>query len=243
MENKAIQIELKKDKEGSFIARIATLNVVDKDGDVTLPGAFPESKEVLVSAYQHESWMGALPVGKAVIKEVDNDVIAEGQFNLDMESGREHYEAVKFSGGLQEWSYGFQVTKAGEDTRDGEKVRVIETVEPYEISPVLLGAGIGTATLAIKNQKSTLKEQSDTTLTAVEDWAFRLNSLNELRLKEGRVLSDKNREAIKQSIPRLKEAEKVLQELLDATEPEKDYTVFLQGAKEQLRFMEVTQYA
>lgn len=160
MERKSIQLKLKGDSEGSFSARIATLNVIDKDGDVTLPGAFPDGKEVLVSAYQHVSWMGELPVGKVKIRESGDDIIAEGEFNLKTQTGREHYESVKFSGGLQEWSYGFSVAEEG-DSKEVEAwakehetsnpARIIKEVVPYEISPVLLGAGIDTGTLAIKS--------------------------------------------------------------------------------------------
>ena len=113
IERKSVQIELKEDKPGSFIARIATLNIIDKDGDKTLPGAFEQDKEVLISAYMHGSWMGELPIGKAVIKESGDEVLAEGEFNLKTETGREHYETLKFSGGLQEWSYGFTVDESG----------------------------------------------------------------------------------------------------------------------------------
>lgn len=152
IERKTIQLQLKEDKEGSFKARIATLNVIDKDGDVTLPGAFPDGITVLVSAYQHGSWMGELPVGKAVINESGEDVIAEGEFNLKTQAGKDHYESVKFSGGLQEWSYGFKVDESEEEDRDGQKVRLLKKLTPYEISPVLLGSGIETETLAIKSE-------------------------------------------------------------------------------------------
>lgn len=94
-------IELKKDKPGFFTARIATLKVVDKDGDLTLPGAFPEGKEILISAYQHGSWTGALPVGKGVIHELGDEVIVEGEFNLKSSTGKEHYETVKFAPDLR----------------------------------------------------------------------------------------------------------------------------------------------
>ena len=36
---------------------------VDKDGDLTLPGAIKDGMEVVISAYQHQSHYGALPVG------------------------------------------------------------------------------------------------------------------------------------------------------------------------------------
>jgi HK97 family phage prohead protease len=243
MERKSVQLELKKDKEGSFAARIATLNVVDKDGDITLPGAFPEGKEVLVSAYQHSSWMGELPVGKAVIKEIDGEVVAEGQFNLDMQSGREHYEAVKFSGGLQEWSYGFEVLDYDHDKKDGQEVRLLKKVEPYEISPVLLGAGIDTATLTIKSETKeglTYTDQAEMALAAIAGLTDRTKLLADLRRKEGRVLSSTNRERMKKLLTSLSTVAEDLKELLDATEPEQDktLTLFLEGVKEKIKFME-----
>ena len=90
IERKAVSLELDDAKEGSFVARIATLGVIDKDGDETKPGAFKANSEVLVSAYQHGSWMGSLPVGKALIKEDGHDVLAIGEFNLKTDAGREH---------------------------------------------------------------------------------------------------------------------------------------------------------
>jgi len=244
MERKTVELKLKTEQEGSFTARIATLDVIDKDGDITLSGAFPEGKEVLVSAYQHGSWMGELPVGKAVIKEADGEVVAEGQFNLDMQSGREHYEAVKFSGGLQEWSYGYEVLDYDHDKRDGQEVRLLKEVDPHEISPVLLGAGVGTATLAIKNEAKeeglTYINEAEMVLAAINGLVDRTKSLADLRRKEGRVLSSANRERMKKLLTSLSTVADDLKELLDATEPERDkeLTLFLEGVKEKIKFME-----
>jgi hypothetical protein len=148
-------IELKKDKPGAFMAKIATLNVIDKDGDVTLPGAFPEGKEILISAYMHGSWMGELPVGAGVIHEYDDEVLVEGQLNLELWSGEQTYKAIKFRPGLQEWSYGFKIEEAEIDTEwQGEKVsRILKKLDVFEASPVLRGAGVDTGVLAIKSNK------------------------------------------------------------------------------------------
>jgi len=153
IERKGIKVDLKDSKDGSFVARIATLNVRDKDNDITRPGAFTEGKTVLVSAYMHGSWQGRLPVGKATIHEVGNEAIAEGQFNLNTTEGRDTYEAVKFAPELQEWSYGFypELTEEGKGEEAG--ARILVKVTEKEISPVLAGAGVNTAVLAIKNQK------------------------------------------------------------------------------------------
>lgn len=151
-------LELKKDKPGSFIARIATLNVIDKDGDVTLPGAFPEGKSILISAYMHGSWQGALPAGKAIIHEKGDEVLVEGEFNLNSESGKEHYETVKFAPDLQEWSYGFIPQEFEMDAQfEGNKVkRILKKLDVFEASPVLRGAGMNTATLGIKSLKAAI---------------------------------------------------------------------------------------
>lgn len=218
MEHKAIRVQFK-DEEGTFTAQIATLNVVDKDGDLTKAGAFPPGKELLVSAYQHGSWQGALPVGKATVKEVGDAVIAEGQFNLKSVSGREHYEAVKFTGDLQEWSYGFWPTKWTEEEINGKSVRILEAVDPVEISPVLKGAGVGTATLAIKNDEGLpLSTHYDTALAAVTDVIERSKSLADLRRKEGRNLSQSNRDKIKDMQTNLKALDAELTVLLEETD-------------------------
>lgn len=219
VERKAVSLELDDKKEGTFVARIATLNVIDKDGDLTKPGAFKKGQEVLISAYQHGSWMGSLPVGKAVIRVDGDDVLAVGEFNLNTAAGTEHYEAVKFSGGLQEWSYGFRVDEAGEDTIDGSKIRVLKKLTVFEISPVLLGAGVDTGTLAIKSL-TTYSDQAEAALAAVKELVGRSNLLAELRRKEGRVLSTKNRERMKKLLTMLSGIASDLKELLDATEPE-----------------------
>ena len=221
IEHKSTRLELKEGDEGTFTARIATLMVVDSDGDLTKSGAFPEGKELLVSAYMHGSWMGALPVGKAVIHEDGDEVIAEGSFNLSTETGKEHYEAVKFTGDLQEWSYGFLPLKWEDQTIEGQKVRVLTKVDPFEISPVLKGAGVGTATLAIKSENDGLSfaDQMEAALAAVNNMAERSKSLADLRRQEGRVFSAANREGITKLLDSLTAVSKDLQFLLEDTEP------------------------
>ena len=224
---KQISLELKEEKEGSFLARIATLDAIDKDLDVTTPGAF-DTKEVLISAYQHSSWHGELPVGKATISEKGGEVLAEGQFNLDSVTGKEHYEAGKFSIGLQEWSYGFKILEEGSDeeinawakAHDGARpARIIKKVDVIEISPVLVGAGINTELIAIKSEGMTYADQAEAVLTAVKDLVGRTESLADLRRKEGRVLSTDNRERLAQLQEALTGVSGNVKVLLDAAEP------------------------
>ncbi len=222
IERKGIKVDLKDAKDGSFVARIATLNVRDKDNDITRPGAFTEGKTVLVSAYMHGSWMGRLPVGKATIHERGNEVVAEGQFNLNTTEGRDTYEAVKFAPELQEWSYGFypELTEEGKDEEAG--ARILVKVNEKEISPVLVGAGVNTGVLAIKNKSEgmTYAEQAEAVLAAVNDLADRTKSLADLRLKEGRTLSPANRARVKEVADALVKVEVDMKVLL--AEPRDD---------------------
>lgn len=220
IERKSLTLELKKDgDEGTFTARIASLGQADRDGDVTLPGAFPPGKAVLVSSYQHTSWQGHVPVGKAVITEVGGAVIADGQFNLAIESGREHYEAVKFSGVLQQWSYGFRPLEWEMSNMEGKAVRLLKKIEPFEISPVLVGAGIGTATLAIKSGSSPFADHAERVLLDVTAFVERARSLADLRTKEGRDISVANRERLQRLMESLAEVTGDIKALLAAPEP------------------------
>jgi HK97 family phage prohead protease len=135
-------------QEGTFEAVFATFNVVDRDGDVTKPGAFRDGQKVRISAWGH-NW-GVLPVGKGVIHADDEKAWVDGGFFLNTEGGLDTYRTVKGLEELQEWSYGFDILNSSEGEFDGERVRYLESLDVYEVSPVMLGAGIGTRTTGIK---------------------------------------------------------------------------------------------
>lgn len=153
-ETKRLAVEVKDSESGTVEAVFSTFNVRDHDGDVTLPGAFEDGAEVRISAYGHRSWMGALPVGKGRIRMEENRAVLEGQFFLDSESGKQTFVTVKNMGGLQEWSYGYDVIESESGEFNGETVRFLKKLKVHEVSPVLVGAGIETETLRIKEQKA-----------------------------------------------------------------------------------------
>jgi hypothetical protein len=161
-ERKALRAEIKDADKGLVQAVFATLEAKDKDGDWTVRGAFGE-QQVRVSAYGHSSWTGELPVGKGRIYEEGDKAVGEFQFFMDTERGREHFAVVKNMGELQEWSYGFDVLETGEltDELDEKGVRrVLAKLRVHEVSPVLLGAGIGTHTLAVKSEEKQFEIQT-----------------------------------------------------------------------------------
>ena len=140
---------------GEFEAVFATLNVIDLDNDVTVPGAFTEDEAVRIAAWGH-NW-GTLPVGKGNIREEDDQAIARGKFFLQTAAGKEHYETVKALGELQEWSYGFDIVDEEPGEFEGKTVNFLKKLTVHEVSPVMLRAGIGTHTTDIKALKDALE--------------------------------------------------------------------------------------
>jgi len=163
LQRKALSdLEWKADRKGAFRAVVATYNVVDNDGDVSIPGALDTSKSVFVSPWNHSSVdesRADLPVGAATITTVGDKAITEGHFYVNSDWGRKAYEMTKslFDDGLGEWSYAFRVPPGGASTDSKDlsewpgAQRILRKVTPFEVSLVFAGAGIGTQTLSVKS--------------------------------------------------------------------------------------------
>ncbi len=186
MERKIVTLKgLKLDETGAFRALFAPFNNEDKQGDITLPGAFGKHQKVIISAYGHGSWSGTLPVGKGFIHddEGEDGGVVEGQFFLNTQAGKDTYTIVKELGDLQEWSYALPEIDYEMRTVDGHTVRVLKRITVNEVSPVLLGAGNGTRTLAIKGVLSFAEQMEKVTMSA-EDALERLKGRVAMRESE-----------------------------------------------------------
>lgn len=217
-ENKIVKapLGLKADgPEGAVQAAFSTFDVLDHDGDIVLASAFTHLQPVPMT-WSH-NW--AMPVGKGVVLVEPGRALFDGAF-FDTDAGKQAYATVKAMADLQEWSWGFRVIDAAFEQRDGEYVRIIKRAEVFEVSPVLVGAGIGTGTLGIKGGMP-YSDQAEAVLAAVKDLGVRSRSLADLRAKEGRVLSDANRKRLAGLLESLDAASADIKGLLDATEPEK----------------------
>lgn len=151
--------------EGVVKAVIATLNVVDKDGDVTLPGAFGEQEVVMLPSHD---WRH-IPLGKGVLREEGDQAVAHIQMNLAVQAAKEWHSALKFDlekgRPLQQWSYGFNILPGGQEEGEmgGRRVRYLRPrpdkspgLLVHEVSPVLVGAGEGTGTVDVKGAKGAI---------------------------------------------------------------------------------------
>lgn len=180
-------IELKEDeKPGEFRAIFSTFNVIDHDGDVTLPGAFTNGQKVRIASWNHK-WE-ELPVGMGKIYADEEKAWVDGRFFLDTEAGMETYKTVKNLEDLQEWSYGFDILDSENNQFDGQKVRVLKKLKVYEVSPVFIGAGIGTGTVGIKSDKESNNNNETevevgndkTSGKSVDDWKLMFEILTQI---------------------------------------------------------------
>lgn len=205
-------------EQGEFIATIAKFNNVDLDGDVTVPGAFPEGKRVQIAQWGH-NW-GDLPYGVAELRQAGDEQQAHGKFNLETTHGRDAYHTVKMGADIQEWSYGFQIVEAEYGEYNGQEVRFLKRLDVAEISPVMRGAaGPGmTRVEEIKNAPLTFDEQTAMTLAAVAAFVERATSLADLRAKSGRRISAANAERITRVHSGIAEIMPELEELLALTQ-------------------------
>jgi hypothetical protein len=146
-------IEIKDAEKGEVEAIVCTLGVVDKDEDIVRPGAIPNGAKVSVSAYGHDAIYGNAPVGKGAILIDGNKAVFKGRLFLNTTRGRETFETLKEMGSDQEWSWGFRILGAEVPTEDERKQgarRAITKTNTFEVSPVIIGAGVGTRTLDVK---------------------------------------------------------------------------------------------
>lgn len=251
MKHKAIdglKVEVKDADQGRLSAVICTFNAIDHDGDVVVPGAFTDGERVRLSAYNHASWgPGALPIGKGAIRTTDTEAIFDGEFFLNTQTGRDTFEIVKQMGDLQEYSWGFDILESDRGQRDGEDVQYLRKVKVHEVSPVLLGASVGTRTLAVKGLDAAKPEElvkalldlgaeraaellADGELKLIDHLTFakatvaavtkRLEAVKADRAEKGKDLAEESRESAKDLADELEPITKALREVsTSAAEP------------------------
>jgi len=173
--------------QGEFEAVFATLNVVDADDDITIPGAFG-NQDVILSQYNHGSWgsgAAALPIGVGKIFERGDTAVIHGEFNLDSEDGLKTYKTIKYlheKGRTQEWSYALPEIDYEMQEADGRRVRVLKRIKVNEVSPVLMGSGVDTRLLSIKGTFSNADKDELARLGKKFGYIFILN--NELEASD-----------------------------------------------------------
>ena len=233
------------DDAGTVKAVIATLNVRDKDGDVTLPGFFGTQPTAIAHAHDR-SRVG----GKGAITESNGSAVFTGQYFLETIEGREQYLTAKAMGDLQEWSYGFHLQEGGTEIgqHEGQPVRFLKPkadgsagVRVAEVSTVLVGAGEGTGTVSIKSEGLRFVDQAEQTAQAVELLLGRAEEIKTLRAEKGTDLGTEAVARLLEVKTRLAAAAEMFGTLAepslpapDESDPSNDYSVSLMAVQRHL---------
>lgn len=232
-ETKSLSVEIKDADKGEVEAVFATLGVVDSDGDVTVKGAFENGAELLISAYGHKSWAGSLPVGMGTIHEDGDEAVFTGTFWLDTINGGDTFKTVKHAKKLQEWSYGYDPTKWSYGEHDGKRVRFLEALKVFEVSPVLLGAGIGTHTRSVKSALK-FSDEAASVLADVQALSARAADVMAKRAEKGKALGSESTELLEQLHAELKQLDVLLRADPDQADQEAEHQL--------LRFLAARQF-
>lgn len=188
------------DDDGSASWVMATLNTIDHDGDVILPGSIGRQDISILPAHNDSH----VPLGKGVVFESGDEAIVEAKFNLDIPAARDWHSAIKFDlanpPSVQEYSFGYELLpggfKAGEF--NGQRVRFFQPkgngqpgVDVFESSPVLRGSGINTRTLAAKSREGLkFSEHIEAVVADVDVLIARASDVVALRAEKGKAISD-----------------------------------------------------
>ncbi len=183
------------DEKGSVLVEFATMNVIDADGDVTLPGFFGEQEAAIIHAHRRDR----PPLGKGKVFEKGDKAIFDGRYFLKTDAGKQAYLTVKEMGTLQEWSYSLRIFPGGAKLGmfNDRNVRFLQPVEDGgpgvdvdEVSTVLKGAGIDTRTVAIKSDGLRFVDQAEQVAKAAELLFTRAEEIKQMRAEKGSMLGD-----------------------------------------------------
>ncbi|MGW0576497.1 HK97 family phage prohead protease [Streptomyces sp. NPDC002920] len=175
-------------RHGTVRAIFAVTGVVDEVSDLILPGAFARTLATRrVKSVFHHEWKDPVGVvleaeewkpgdprfatipGGAVWPKEAGALVATVQFNMRTQRGRDVYEQVRqwHEHGEAQFSIGYKVPPGAASKRhDG--VRIIHSLDLYEVSPVLHGAHSMTRSLEVKSALAGVGVEHKTTWSAIE---------------------------------------------------------------------------
>lgn len=211
--HKSFQSEVTVKAEGTVEAVFSTYDVIDHDGDVTSKGSFTDGAQVIMSAYNHQSWKGAPPWGFGSIHAGESEAVFKGQFLMGTTHGADGFHTVKALSeqGLQEWSYSLGDVVSHKGMLKGAPARFLDSIVVTEVSPVIKGASIDTRTIGMKAdadldgdellERFALKglkfsEHTTVVMAQVKSLIERAQEVMSLRAEKGKTLSEDSRQQL-----------------------------------------------
>lgn len=153
------------DDKGSFSGYASVFNVRDSYYDIILPGAFHDTLcRSIKLLWQHEI---TKPIGKITkILEDTKGLFIEAKLDLSTQYGWEAYSLLK-SKSIDGLSIGFIVK---DYFYDDEGIRMIKSLDLYEISVVTMPANEESKVIEVKDSKSQLDELIKAVEHATDVW-------------------------------------------------------------------------
>jgi uncharacterized protein len=187
---------------GTIVLYAATWGGPDRQGEAIDPGAF-----VNLETFVKDGWIALshdfaeLPI--ATVESATQDakgllLVCRWHSTDDAQECRTVVKERMERGKAVKCSIGFRVIEAATETRDGEVIRILKRVELFEASLVNLPANPRAEVVGVKH------------------WADGLEAAV-LALKEGRVLSSKNRQRLERLASQCREAAADLDAMLAET--------------------------
>ena len=238
--------DLQTDEFSGYGAGIGNL---DKVGDIIAPGSFtktiPDFLENGFIGYMHD-WQ--TPVGKPLdAKEDEHGLFIKARIS-QTSAGKDALVLLR-DGVIKKLSIGFRVKDSEffdglDELRDYASannipiqidslegvfggIRLIKEVELFEVSLVTVPANNAAYITAVKNNLHAglpFTDHSEAVRAAVEELVTRANSINELRTKDGRVLSSANRTRLLSVVNAWEQGQSAIDSiktLLEETDPDK----------------------
>jgi HK97 family phage prohead protease len=224
-ETKTMYADVKAQNEGIIEAVVSVFGNIDSYNERVMAGAFTKSlAHGLPTGVLSHDWNN--PVATTIdVEELaagDNrlpDAIKHlgglyirGQFFEDIPSSWETYLKIK-RGLFREFSIGYEVVTDG--YKDG--VRELYEVRLHEWSPVLVGANPATSLLAVKS--AGFDDRIDLLETEIMEAVEATKARAAMRVKAGRVLSNRNVLALSALADALGKARKEIMHILDEAAP------------------------
>ena len=224
-ETKSLHADVKAADQGVIEAVVSVFGNIDSYNERVMAGAFTKSLEHgLPTGVLSHDWnnpvattiqVEELPAGDNRLPEaikLYGGLFIRGQFFEDIPSSWETYLKIK-RGLFREFSIGYEVVTDG--YKDG--VRELYEVRLHEWSPVLVGANPATSLLAVKS--AGFDDRIDLLETEIMEAVEATKARAAMRIKAGRVLSNRNAVALTALADALGKARKEILRILDEASP------------------------
>lgn len=178
------------EEKGIVEAVIAVTGIKDEVNDIIVPGAFAKTleKRTPKGVWSH-NWDSPVSKTLQAVELLPGDsrlpkFMANGkawnpsagalyiqcEFNMGTQRGRDAFADVKFFGGEQEWSLGYNVPVGGAQIESKTGIRMINYLDFFEYSPVLFGAMPEARTMSVKDAQEANREFKARSTGTASSW-------------------------------------------------------------------------